>query len=597
MRWTECHSLRGSRFIIHDVSWIATSRYVAAMPHATAPGRHGDANGTNSSRAPKYTKLSAHSASRCTRDEHDRERPEELVQVEQPRRDALAPDEARRQRETPEDAEGHDRPRDQSRRARRVPRQLAVQLARAEPSDGTHVAGLSRARRRRRGRSRRARRPVRASSQPGVDAGDDDRLRDPLGPPRVARGRDHGGDPGAGRVARRGVDEVVVAPSAARPRADARRARDDRAVGEREAGTRRGRRRTGRAPGTSHAPAGRRLAAGAEVAAHADERGARAAVDEPARDEIGGETLADAAEIDAGAAAAAGRATVPSSISTARETGNAARVPRRRRADVASARARTSGRSRRRSSASRIVGSKRPAVARCRSAAHVSASSIDVLTSVHSPARALSRESSLSGRNRLQHCSSRSSSAIAQSTTPSGASPTTTCAVLPIAGASRSDQYAVSRTSIDGECRSRALRTAARGRRRGRRRRHDGRRRARHGRRGRAGRRGGRSSAPVPGVGRAGDAAGGLRRAAGRRCRRRARGGWALLGAGADGRPPRATDVGAARARARVPDCEFGPRTGRRLFAPGERGRALRHRGGGDRAARTGRRTSCGARP
>ena len=47
---------------------------------------------------------------------------------------------------------------------------------------------------------------------------------------------------------------------------------------------------------------GRRLAARAQVAAHADERGARAAVDEPARDEIGRETLADAAEVDARAA-------------------------------------------------------------------------------------------------------------------------------------------------------------------------------------------------------------------------------------------------------------------------------------------------------
>ncbi len=50
---TACQTRRGNFFIAHDVSWTATRRYVAAMPHATAPGRQAEANGTKSSRGPK----------------------------------------------------------------------------------------------------------------------------------------------------------------------------------------------------------------------------------------------------------------------------------------------------------------------------------------------------------------------------------------------------------------------------------------------------------------------------------------------------------------------------------------------------------------
>ncbi len=89
-----------------------------------------------------------------------------------------------------------------------------------------------------------------------------------------------------------------------------------------------------------------------------------------------------------------------------------------------------------------IVGSNRPAVAWCRSAAHDSARSIDALTSVHAPAPRLSRLSSLSARKRLQHCSRRSSSVTAHSMTPAGVSAQMMCASLPIAGRTRSDQYA-----------------------------------------------------------------------------------------------------------------------------------------------------------
>src|SRR5207342_3114046 len=39
VRCTACQTRRGSLRIDHDVTWIATSRYVAAMPHATGPGR------------------------------------------------------------------------------------------------------------------------------------------------------------------------------------------------------------------------------------------------------------------------------------------------------------------------------------------------------------------------------------------------------------------------------------------------------------------------------------------------------------------------------------------------------------------------------
>ena len=63
-RCTACHSRRGNHRMLHDVSWIATSRYIATMPQATAPGRHSDTIGTNSSPGPKCTYESAHNATR-----------------------------------------------------------------------------------------------------------------------------------------------------------------------------------------------------------------------------------------------------------------------------------------------------------------------------------------------------------------------------------------------------------------------------------------------------------------------------------------------------------------------------------------------------
>jgi len=42
-RWIECHTRRGSRRIASDVTSTATSRYIATMPQASAPGCHDDA--------------------------------------------------------------------------------------------------------------------------------------------------------------------------------------------------------------------------------------------------------------------------------------------------------------------------------------------------------------------------------------------------------------------------------------------------------------------------------------------------------------------------------------------------------------------------
>ena len=91
-------------------------------------------------------------------DEHDRECPEKLVQVEQPRGDALAPDETGRQREAPQDAERHDRPRDQARGARR----RTTTASRSARRTATSVTAWlrCRGRARRRGRSRRGHRPT-----------------------------------------------------------------------------------------------------------------------------------------------------------------------------------------------------------------------------------------------------------------------------------------------------------------------------------------------------------------------------------------------------------------------------------------------------
>ena len=96
------------------------------MPQATAPGRYEEAIGTNSSRGPKYTKLSAQSAKRCTATNSTVSVLEELVQVEKPRRHTFPADQARRDHQTPHDARRHDGPRDQSGRAGGVPGQLGI---------------------------------------------------------------------------------------------------------------------------------------------------------------------------------------------------------------------------------------------------------------------------------------------------------------------------------------------------------------------------------------------------------------------------------------------------------------------------------------
>jgi hypothetical protein len=48
-----------------DVISIATRRYIATTPHATAPGRHADASGTRISDGPNSTYESATSAVTC----------------------------------------------------------------------------------------------------------------------------------------------------------------------------------------------------------------------------------------------------------------------------------------------------------------------------------------------------------------------------------------------------------------------------------------------------------------------------------------------------------------------------------------------------
>ena len=266
------------------------------MPHATAPGRHGDAIGTKSSGGPKYTKLSAHERG----DVHRRRTPTTAcrgtgagrastpatplprisrVESASPHRmlavttaHAISPDE----------------------RAD-VPRQLRV-----DRRDGATITRPPRSTRPS-SRNTHACTPVaRASDDAVVDARDHDRLRDPFGPPRVGRGRDDR-DHRRARRSRRCAGSMMWCTSApaARPRPDPARARHERRVGNgmHERGAARVERILhGNAPGAVG-----RLAAGAHVAAEAHEHAPRAAVDQARGDEVGRETLADAAEIDANA--------------------------------------------------------------------------------------------------------------------------------------------------------------------------------------------------------------------------------------------------------------------------------------------------------
>ena len=61
-RCTACQRPRRRWRISSDVTSTATSRYAAAMPHATAPGRHADAYGTSRSSQSKPTNESNASA-------------------------------------------------------------------------------------------------------------------------------------------------------------------------------------------------------------------------------------------------------------------------------------------------------------------------------------------------------------------------------------------------------------------------------------------------------------------------------------------------------------------------------------------------------
>ena len=115
----------------------------------------------------------------------------------------------------------------------------------------------------------------------------------------ASRGRgDDRHDRGPRRVTGTRVDDVVVLPIAARPRcgcgACSRRARRPRA----DARTRARSRSSGCSTGTRPRPVGR-LAAGSHVTTEAHERGPSAAVDQPARHEVGRQALAEPTEIDA----------------------------------------------------------------------------------------------------------------------------------------------------------------------------------------------------------------------------------------------------------------------------------------------------------
>ena len=267
----------GSRFIIHDVTWIATSRYVAAMPHATAPGRHGDANGTNSSRAAEVHEVVGPQREHVHADEHDRQVSRgtcagRAATPGTPLRRMSRVDSARPHRML----SGDDRPRDESRRRAAAYHESFAFNSREQRAPVTCCDPVS------------STLPV-VEEHPGVDARGRARGRAPASAPRdddrtsrfpppttrrarrrrPRRRRSRAESPVAGSMrwwyrrpprvhARMRVVLVTIAPSASGKR-NATRVSSN-----------------GIEHGNVPRAVGRRFAAGAQVAAHADERGPRA---------------------------------------------------------------------------------------------------------------------------------------------------------------------------------------------------------------------------------------------------------------------------------------------------------------------------------
>ena len=275
-----------------------------------------------------------------------------------------------RERETPQDAERDDDPRDQARRRGAAYHDNFAFNSRER--DGGHARRpIRHAPSSRKIQACTPRRPRELDAR--VGAADDDRLRDSLGPPRVARGGDDRGDAGACRIAGRRIDEVVVARG--------RRASSARmrvvlvTIAPSHSGKRNATRcsSNGSSTGMSHAPSG-----GGSPRA----RRSPPMLDEHACARRGRRGRARRGRRRDPCRRRRGRGACPAGRDArrvlvdldAREARRAGAV-RRRVAVGASAATSSNVRSYpARSSASRIVGSKRPAVARCRSAAHVSAS-------------------------------------------------------------------------------------------------------------------------------------------------------------------------------------------------------------------------------
>ena len=81
-RCTACQTLRGSLRIVQDVTWMATRRYVAAIPHATGPGRQLRRHRHEQLARAEVDEVVGPQREDVHRDEHQRQRPEKLVQIE-----------------------------------------------------------------------------------------------------------------------------------------------------------------------------------------------------------------------------------------------------------------------------------------------------------------------------------------------------------------------------------------------------------------------------------------------------------------------------------------------------------------------------------
>ena len=291
-RWIECQTRRGSRRMNRDVTSTATTRYIPTTPYATAPGRQCDAMGTNRSTSEKPTKVSNSSPIRWTPTNTNasppRKRWRSNAHAGRGRRmgriDSTSP-----QPTAPSSSAHAIRPDG----ADRVPPHRLAQRKASSPSSSSTPTVVAHQQSRHAVRTRAARRPVRGPATKAAFARISAHQASDESTVTEAR-PDHDGAPVAGSM------RWCCGWPPRRPLALRAGARADRAT------------REAREPERSECERilelddptlrARRLPHDPGVAADVDEDAVGARVEQCLRDEVGGEALADATEVDGDAA-------------------------------------------------------------------------------------------------------------------------------------------------------------------------------------------------------------------------------------------------------------------------------------------------------